>query len=145
MIFKEACYVGHAPLMAAVASVCCFRSPLLRLPAASLKKVEMAARRKPELPCAPFREDVANFEAAPLLAPLSDASFVRRVVSEAYFKLAAGSSVTIEIEWQGEPVATRTQVKSAAASWALSGAEIDLEECLLAWDEDMLTVASPAA
>lgn len=82
----------------------------------------------------------------PAFDTLSDASVIYRVNSEPDFKLAAAGSASIEIERPGETGAAWLRgFKLAASPVEELGAEIDgLFECLLVWEEGMLTVASAA-
>ena len=72
-----------------------------------------------------FKDDPAPGSALPSFDTLSEASVICRVNSEPYFKLAAGISAGIEIEWPGEALSRQLEIKLAAGLEALPEAKID--------------------
>lgn len=84
-----------------------------------------AAQDKLALPLPTLREDPAPGPAPPSFDTLSEASVICRVNSEPYFKLAAGCSAGIEIEWPGEVVSRSEGLKVAPGPEAFPEAKID--------------------
>ncbi len=104
----------------------------------------MGAPVKLALPWVTFKEDPTLALAPPSFDTLSEASVICRVSSEPNFKLAAGCSAGIEIEWPGEVVSRCEGLKVAPGLEAFPEAKIDVDECLLVWEEGRLSVTSAA-